>query len=129
MPEMSKRTFEKKRKKDWIIRIRAKGTKGGLTMAEFIDREELLKRYKENICKDCPDNTDLDHCMRCKIYEAVIEIDNLPAADVVPVVHGRWISGKEIREYKCSNCEFCFWHRTNYCPECGAKMKMGGDSE
>ena len=55
-----------------------------------------------------------------------------PAADVAPVVHGRWI---EDHDYlKCAECgvmvkwDFTFFDigNWNYCPNCGAKMD-GGD--
>jgi hypothetical protein len=62
------------------------------------------------------------------------EIINFPAADVAPVRHGRWIDMGDF--ISCSLCnatrmkEFlCDYDvarrldvRTNYCPNCGAKM-------
>lgn len=57
------------------------------------------------------------------------EINGIPAADVAPVVHGRWIhDGRRVESgidwCHCSECgksdNFC--SRTNYCPKCGAKM-------
>ena len=53
---------------------------------------------------------------------------NIPAADVAPVRHGRWI---EDHDYlKCTECsamvkwDFTFFDigDWNYCPNCGAKM-------
>lgn len=60
---------------------------------------------------------------------------SIPAADVVPVVHGRWIDMGDF--ISCSLCsatrmkEFlCDYGvarrldvRTNYCPNCGARME------
>ena len=55
---------------------------------------------------------------------------DMPAADVVPVVHGRWI---EDHDYlKCPECgimvkqDFTFFDigDWNYCPNCGAKMDL-----
>ena len=55
-----------------------------------------------------------------------------PAADVAPVVHGRWIDGAE--DFTCGNhnaeCSICRCYVSwdgcdedfNYCPNCGAKM-------
>lgn len=56
-------------------------------------------------------------------------LDFIPAADVAPVVHGRWIS-KNPHGYEwtfvCSNCDYIDGHpfndRHHYCPNCGAKM-------
>ena len=62
-----------------------------------------------------------------------------PAADVVPVVHGRWLhsgceeySGLEV--VKCSECNheafaIAFYVcNGNYCPSCGARMDGGVDN-
>lgn len=60
-------------------------------------------------------------------------IAEMPAADVAPVVHGRWI---EDHDYlKCPECgvmvkwDFTFFDigNWNYCPNCGAKMDGGAD--
>lgn len=51
----------------------------------------------------------------------------IPAADVAPVVHGRWVSfldGDHImpeRYYRCSRCGRVESRRQPYC-HCGAKM-------
>lgn len=66
-------------------------------------------------------------------------IEALPAADVVPVVHGRW--GKEPTSfwrwtpsgavavariaYRCGLCGRGTAVKSNYCPNCGAKMDGG----
>ena len=53
-----------------------------------------------------------------------------PAADVAPVVHGRWdITEGMIENAVCSNCGRHFqsyYEAYHYCPNCGAKMD-GGD--
>ncbi len=58
------------------------------------------------------------------------EINSIPAADVAPVVHGRWVhDGRRIKSgidwCHCSECgksdNFCA--RTKYCPNCGADMR------
>lgn len=50
--------------------------------------------------------------------------------DAVEVVHGHWTSTTEPDEqfgemdyFKCSVCGKLRWFETNYCPNCGAKMK------
>lgn len=57
------------------------------------------------------------------------EIKRLPAEDVEPVVHGRWV--KEFyHPYWCSCCEEIApldacgesHYKSNYCPNCGARM-------
>lgn len=56
------------------------------------------------------------------------EINSIPAADVAPVVHGRWVFGGDgcVICSECNEEESNDNHR-NYCPNCGAKMD-GGDS-
>lgn len=56
----------------------------------------------------------------------VEDIEAIPAADVAPVVHGRW-EYDHWCEFKCSVCGA--WSKSepyrgkeNYCPNCGAKM-------
>lgn len=60
-------------------------------------------------------------------------LDFIPAADVAPVVHGRWNSmdGYKMRVV----CSVCGWDVPeygkfySYCPNCGAKMGGGeGDA-
>ena len=51
------------------------------------------------------------------------EVYDLPAADVAPVRHGRWIELS--RASKCSECGFetgRYEPPRRYCPECGARM-------
>lgn len=63
----------------------------------------------------------------CGDYAAAFaEIRKLPAADVAPVVHGKWgdngISGSML--VKCSVCGFdCGASSFSYCPNCGARMR------
>lgn len=54
---------------------------------------------------------------------AIEIINNAPAADVTPVVHGRKIEDEGIGVfYLCSLCGECLPYGANYCPNCGAKM-------
>lgn len=58
------------------------------------------------------------------------DLENFPAADVAPVVHGRWIYGEDI-DIQCSVCgadaltEGDYRQvKSRYCPNCGAKMDL-----
>lgn len=58
-------------------------------------------------------------------------VQALPAADVAPVVHGKWgdngIAGSML--VKCSVCGFdCGANSFSYCPNCGARMDGGKDN-
>ena len=57
-------------------------------------------------------------------------LEQLPAADVAPVVHGRWIEEGSLI-ITCSECKRGYnliAKYTHYCPNCGAKMDGGGDT-
>lgn len=110
-------------------------------MAEYIDREAFKKSVEERYCKPCKAEGK-DHngcwCRACWVDDMLDEVDCFQTADVAPVVHGRWIhDGRRfeggIDWCHCSECgksdNFCA--RTNYCPNCGAKMDMkdGGDND
>lgn len=73
------------------------------------------------------------------VYVSAATLMAIPAADVAPVVHGRWIHSRyedcseQFELVKCSQCNheayaMAFYVRGgNYCPNCGAKMN-GGNS-
>ena len=104
-------------------------------MAEYVKRDDALCALEQINPVDYGAMWDYEahhyagECLRdCK--EA---IDSIPAADVAPVVHGRWISflgGDHImpeRYYRCSRCGRVESRRQPY-SHCGAKMD-GGDSD
>ena len=87
-------------------------------MAEYLKREvviDLITRRYENpeICTQ--------------------EINGIPAADVAPVVHGRWVthyrSGTPIAEgYVSTCCDMWNNRKSDYCPNCGAMMDGGNEN-
>lgn len=94
-------------------------------MAEYIKREAAVK-FVLRMRK--PENGVAQNRML-----SIIQMDmlKLPAADVAPVVHGRWVpfhseAAGDIQY--CSACEIGFDAKTDYCPHCGAKMG-GGDGD
>ena len=113
-------------------------------MAEYIDKEACLSilRAKANMAV----------LMDAAPYfeKAAQMLEKLPAADVAPVVHGRWIPSEsdfddddtlfdveEWCDWQCSACreDICYEDPMpmkllpNYCPNCGAKMDGGVDNE
>ncbi|MGN0800700.1 MAG: hypothetical protein ACI4NU_09770 [Christensenellales bacterium] len=70
------------------------------------------------------------------IADLVDTFAEIPAADVAPVRHGRWISLTDCANagVYCSECKKKVWKedyapcnrknklRSNYCPNCGARM-------
>lgn len=90
-------------------------------MAEYIKRETVTNH--------------LDACMdtiwKPEIVALKCFVEGIPAADVAPVRHGKWMPfhaefAGDIQY--CSVCEIGFADRTSYCPHCGAQMD-GGDSD
>ena len=97
-------------------------------MAEYIEREAL---------RDALYDADAITMSGVKI------LNQFPAADVAPVRHGKWISLTECANegVYCSICKKKVWKsdyawcskksrnklRSNYCPNCGAKMDGGAD--
>lgn len=81
-------------------------------MAEYIDREKAKRLLHIEYA-----------------YAAEQLLDEIPAADVAPVVHGRKIEDGDIGCFwLCSLCGECLPYGANYCPNCGAKMD-GGDTD
>ena len=62
------------------------------------------------------------------------EVNPVRPADVAPVVHGRWGTGRfnlETGNYEeqCTSCRnFSKEYGKPYCPNCGAKMDGGADN-
>lgn len=82
-------------------------------MAEYIEREAVVK-LREEFWKD-----------RCDYMAVrVTNIMNIPAADVVEVRHGKWLSQKLLGEnaWDCSECKTLGSPQWKWCPICGAKM-------
>jgi len=36
---------------------------------------------------------------------------------------GHWIRCDVLQEFKCSECRVCFRNKSNYCPNCGCRIK------
>lgn len=67
-----------------------------------------------------------------RLERAYAEIREMPAADVAEVVHGQWVthyrSGTPVAEgYVSTCCDMWNNRRSDYCPNCWAKMDGGFD--
>ena len=57
-----------------------------------------------------------------------------PTIDAVPMVRGEWVGfdyeywGEVGTAYACSECDDKTTVKTNYCPNCGAKMESEGST-
>ena len=93
-------------------------------MADYIEREALEHHFmttKRYLTKDM-------------VMDAAYEINKFPAADVAPVVHGKWskmtttgtdMFGEPTEVIIACNCSVCGldgMEETDFCPHCGAIM-------
>lgn len=98
-------------------------------MAEqrLIDANNLIEEIREERCYNCRNFKDMK-CDYCGTADYIYMIEDMPAADVAPVRHGRWIEQEKYTfgvMYDCSICGSRILdngHSWNYCPNCGAKM-------
>ena len=92
-------------------------------MAEYIEREALLTTLA---MADNPFTT---------FDNAWDMVEQAPAADVAPVVHGKWVKAHWRNSVSCANCSICGFEAYhcdfrgaqktyNFCPNCGAKMDL-----
>lgn len=98
-------------------------------MAEYIERETMIQAIREykGFFQDSPSTNHMILKM-----EAEDVARDLEAADVAPVVHGRWVYGEDV-DIQCSVCgadaltEGDYRQvKSRYCPNCGAKMDLEG---
>ena len=114
-------------------------------MAEYIEREAVPS------CNECIHNGVCglqEHCFDIELQLKEFGCDDFkPTADVVEVRHGEWVLEHETYgQMMCSVCgkecpterkpdpyEECrmtnFYIKSNYCPNCGAKMDGKGDND
>lgn len=101
-------------------------------MAEYIDREALMRQIKEIHCADCNSYHGVK-CRACWVDDTFGYIDSEPSADVAQVRHGLWEKvawWQHQNRYECNECSICGCRvkpkfKYNYCPNCGAKMMEG----
>lgn len=102
-------------------------------MDEFISREAAIAYIREQSeeCQKAFEELGGESGIYADAYNDLAEdFYSIPAADVAPVVHARWVKDEE-GEWSCTNCletvAICDsgrerTYRKPYCPNCGAKM-------
>ena len=90
-------------------------------MAEYIEREALMIALCKEIIGDGDYYNGKDD-MQDQIRNMV---SRFPAADVVPVRHGRWIKHDD-GVFTCSECGNAESNESYFCRYCGAKMDLEG---
>ncbi len=101
-------------------------TKGRNVMAEYIERESAEKIASQYGCTNGVTLGRHSGIADCIAYE----ISKIPAADVVPVRHGRWGEASDGDGIVCPGCgtDFCTiineTEKFDFCPKCGCKMDL-----
>lgn len=109
-------------------------------MAEYIGKETIQKAIT-SVCEECREDCEefdgiYPDCNQCPVDGFKKGLGEVPAADVAPVRHGRYIGeydgyadGNPVYDmWHCSECGCYFeeWDEKpthNYCPNCGADMR------
>lgn len=113
---------------------------------EYVERNAVLKllsEEKEFYAQNKETDDAIDLAIAAGMEKAVLSIKNglrdIPNAGVVPVVHGKWdsipneyisIASKNGSYHgNATSCSVCNEinpnaYKTNYCPNCGAKMDL-----
>lgn len=96
-------------------------------MAEYIDREALIKEIEKGIVFSGRLNSRMLHAELRGANLVIEKVKIAPAADVAPVRHGSWETNSDNPDTLiCSECKcrFDMWKHDphSYCPNCGAKM-------
>ena len=96
---------------------------------DLISREAAIDEIRDIWCYDCHCATNKRDCKACNAGYCIDALRDLPAVDAAPVVHGWWIvQDRTYTRFACSACRARnFSDRTNFCPNCGARVD--GDSE
>ena len=112
-------------------------------MAEYISRKAAIAYIREQAeeCQKSFEELGGESGIYADAYNDLAEdFYSIPAADVAPVVHGRWdnipntymlVASKDgSYSGNATTCSVCHEvnpnaYKTNYCPNCGAKMDGG----
>lgn len=122
---------------------------------EYIDREAFVAEMLKLYCAACERRQGIKNgkkqflyeigdvpCRACDICDMIDDVEDFPAADVAPVVRGRWIKKDpydsesnvkcsacgEVFDYIDGVCHLCDVELPYYCPNCGARMEVQGDA-
>ena len=106
-------------------------------MADYIDKEAALSLVQPDAPED--EKAAVTIATAKKLVRSIIQ--RAPAADVAPVRHGRWepyfeeveiynaggVAERKQTGWICGRCKsvesITRYYKTNYCPNCGAKME------
>lgn len=117
-------------------------------MDDYISRKAFIEQKRKLYCEDCGSRKGMRNgkyktlyeigeapCRACGINDVLNDVEDFPAADVRPVVRGRWVDMGDF--ISCSSCNATHLKeyesdygkvmrldaRANFCPNCGADMR------
>lgn len=87
-------------------------------MAEYVTKKQVIDWYRPYGQADEP----------IPFETLVSDLRDMKAADVAPVMHGRWLCVDTDTEqfFLCNRCKKKEYWESNYCPNCGCKMDLEG---
>ena len=87
-------------------------------MAEYVTKEQVIDWYRPYGQTDEP----------IPFETLASDLRDMKAADVATVRHGRWMCVDTDTEqfFLCNRCKKKEYWESNYCPNCGCKMDLGG---
>lgn len=94
-------------------------------MSDYIERDAVLRHYKD------VDKSLVDSLSHAILKALTVHVEDLPAADVAPVLRGKWQILADREHYMCSRCGYivrAWGQRFRFCANCGAKND-GGDKD
>lgn len=102
-------------------------------MSDYISRDEAYQRLHD--AGGCGATEEWAKGYDDGITEAIRIINEMPTADVAPVVHGHWKTVYREDGTKADKCSVCtdavkyFDYKYGWCPHCGAKMYESEENE
>lgn len=106
-------------------------------MAEYIDKAVALSIREPSKLNRHYQTYNLDDAYGQGWDEALCCIEQIPAVNVIPIVHGHWIRPHWKNNNYCCDCSECGgeamhkdyqWNKNGIypiCPNCGVKMQEG----
>ena len=94
-------------------------------MPEYISREAAHRMVNQLPRYTWSSPVSTDYCVAVSKDAVLFGLNRIPAADVAPVVHAKWVpfhsqAAGDIQY--CSACDVGFDAPMGFCPHCGARM-------